>query len=241
MKISSDKLLISKLRDKMFKDRGSGVGFLNESETAIAINFLKSENVYDYKLDGGYNDAQRRFIIFGDESGSDFFKPVKISHNGGGKLTHRDYLGSLMSLLIKRESIGDILIYDGYAIVFLANAVCMSVLSELFKVANKNVSASFFDGAIEENESSKILKSGTVAALRLDAVVAEFINSGRSSAVSLIEKGLCAINGTAETKKTKTVSDGDSISVRGYGKFKFIEVAGQTKKGNLKINFIKYI
>ncbi len=241
MKISSDKLLISKLRDKIHKERGSGIGFLKENEIATAINFLKSEHLFDYRLDGGYPEAERKFIIFGDEEGSCFFKAIKISHNGGGKLTHRDYLGSLMSLLIKRESIGDILIYEGYAIAFLAVSVAQSVLNELIKVANKNVSVEYFDGQINDDESSKLLKNGTVAALRLDAVVAEFINSGRSSAVTLIEKGLCAINGVTETKKTKMVNDGDSISVRGYGKFKFIEVVGQTKKGNLKISFIKYI
>ncbi len=241
MKISEDKLLISKLQEKMYQYSGSGIGFLKEQQQSVAINFLKSQNRYDYKLDGGYPEAERKFIILGDGDGKDYFCAIKISHSGGGKLSHRDYLGSLMALLIKRESIGDILIYEGYAVVFLCNAVSVSVLNELSKVANKNVSAKLFEGEVLEDARSQEEKSGTVSALRLDAIVAEFINSSRGGAVALIEKGLCAVNGATETKKTKLLNWGDSVSVRGYGKYKFLEVVGQTKKGNLKISFIKYI
>ena len=57
----------------------------------------------------------------------------------GDKLTHRDFLGALMSLGIERETIGDILVEDGRCIVFVKSDIKDYIISQLFKIGNAGV------------------------------------------------------------------------------------------------------
>ena len=101
---------------------------------------------------GGYRDAQRKQIFLLPEyladamDNTDFdavcealaddfelsVKVIKITGSGFRSLSHRDYLGSILSLGIERSSLGDICIFDdSTALIFCTDAVKSLILSEL--------------------------------------------------------------------------------------------------------------
>ena len=54
-------------------------------------------------------------------------------------LSHRDILGSLMALGIKRETVGDILIEEGRAVVFVCGDVKEYILNQVEKIGRVGV------------------------------------------------------------------------------------------------------
>ncbi len=85
------------------------------------------------KLYGGYDDAERCIAVClpdymhaepesEEQHLEELLSVIRVSTpKGGRKLTHRDYLGSVLSLGITRDVIGDILVReDGADIVVIA-------------------------------------------------------------------------------------------------------------------------
>ena len=70
---------------------------------------------------------------------------------------------------------------------------------------------------IEKEERQVVISSN-----RLDAVIARIFNMSRESAAEIINEGRIFINGRTATKKEKSLTEGDRVSVRGHGKFIFV-------------------
>jgi len=75
----------------------------------------------------------------------------------------------------------------------------------------------------------------TVSSLRLDAVCSTGFRMARGKAAALIESGRVQLNWRECTKPDRTVSEGDTVSARGFGKFELTEVGALTKKGRIPI------
>lgn len=220
------------------------LGFLNDTEKSIAAAFCKTRP--NCMLFGGYDDADR--VLFGvfpdyikisEEAFS--IKALTFSFRAVDKLSHRDFLGAILALGLSRETVGDILIEEGRAVAFLSGAAEKLVLSEIKKVGSKGVSvAKGYSGRLP---SKGVLteQSFTVASCRLDCVVAAVCSVSRTTAEELIDEAVVALNSVITKKATAKVSEGDKITVRGYGKFHVTNIGGTTKKGRLKIIIQKYI
>ncbi len=85
--------------------------FLNLTEQAMINNALKKKVFY--KFYGGYDKSElKRAIIYKD--GEAFITCFKIIYNKLYlNLTHQNILGTLLSLSITKDSIGDILANEG--------------------------------------------------------------------------------------------------------------------------------
>ena len=83
--------------------------------------------------------------------------------------------------------------------------------------------------------------SGTVASVRLDKLLALAFNASRSSLTGLIEGGKVFVNGKLVTSNDYEPKEGDLISVRGMGRFRFRETGGQSKKGREYVILWRYI
>lgn len=154
-------------------------------------------------------------------------------------VTHRDILGSLMSLGIKRCKVGDIVINER-AYFEIKNEITPYILSNLLKIKNKNVKPYIYKGEIEKtyNFSELFL---TVSSLRADCIVGSIAKLSRENAKEYILSGNLSINSKIQDNPSKTISEGDIISLKGYGKYIFPESLGTTKKDRLKILIKKYI
>jgi len=112
--------------------------FLTEEEQAM----LGSIAAYDYNVAyfGGYDDAKRKiFGVFPEWQNVEFSEyPIKIIQfikKYPKELTHRDYLGTILSLGIERNKIGDILVDENGAYVFASESIS-DVIGGIEKISN---------------------------------------------------------------------------------------------------------
>ncbi|MGN1412100.1 MAG: RNA-binding protein [Oscillospiraceae bacterium] len=226
--------------------------FLDSFEIAQAIQYIgklkKNYPQVDYTFWGGYDNAERKILCvystYIETSFKDFpLKVIEFKYNSNfSKLTHRDFLGAIMSLQVKRNSLGDIIVGDGVSQVVVSNNVCELILNEIDCVGRQGVKSCILDTVtLEVVQNFKEIFS-TVPSLRLDCVVGTALNVSRTQAIQLIKSKLVTLNYLEVISPPSLVKSGDVISVRGYGKFIVDSVSSElTKKGRLHILIKKYL
>lgn len=219
------------------------MNFLSEEQAVLASGILSKRGV-DFALWGGYDEAQRCVLgCFPDWMDEKNFPitPITFSFRKNDELRHKDFLGSLMALGIKRETVGDILIEEGRAVAFVLSEIADYILAEVTKIGRTGVTAVL--GANEPLPQRNELKefTETVASLRLDCVVSAIASIPRSSAAEKISDGFVAINSVTVEKSTRSVNDGDIITVRGSGKFIIDSVCERTRKDRIILKYKKYV
>ena len=155
-------------------------------------------------------------------------------------IEHRQVLGALMSLGLKREKFGDILIY-GQAVQFVvAKEIADYVAFHLNSVGRAPVTVHpIHRDKLLESDGEWRLFTGAVSALRLDAVLAEIFKISRSKAAALIQKGFAKINWKVVEQPSYECCISDTISLRGFGRAKLEALSGQTRKGKWRIQYRK--
>lgn len=219
--------------------------FLDERQQGLCRQALASVKFENYRLWGGFEEAERRVLCTYPEydvpSNDDFpIRAVTFAYRQADKLGHRDFLGSLMGLGITRSSVGDILVGEGKAAVFVKDTVAGDVLS-ITKVGRVGVKASQgLDSTLVVRREFKEI-TGTVASLRFDCVVALAVRQSREKAAAAIKAGLAEIGHVKVLRPDKEVCVGDVFSVRGQGKFMLKSVDGKSAKDRSHITICKYI
>ncbi|MBA5850647.1 RNA-binding protein [Clostridium sp. cel8] len=195
---------------------------------------------------GIFENADRRCVMFSEnyEEQKDFpVDLIKISAKSKfSKLKHKDYLGALMSLGLRREKFGDLLVKGG-EVCYLA---CMRDISEYIKlnfnkVGNSNCSVDILD-LKSQNIPDYEFKSFTqvVSSMRLDCIVSSICKVSRNDSDMLIKKGKVQVNYFECKKKNMILDCKSTITVRGYGKFKLIDISGFTARGRIKLLVEKF-
>ena len=152
-------------------------------------------------------------------------------------LEHRHVLGTLMSLGLKREKFGDILV-DGQNIQFIAAAEIDDYLTaNLEKMGKASVSIKKLSlSEIIVKQESWEDQSHTVSSLRLDALLAAFTNLSRQKAQTLLAAGKVKVNFKSTEQGSMECREGDTLSVRGFGRAKILSIDGKTKKDKWRIS-----
>lgn len=222
-------------------------GFLSLNEQALLCSlarFLYSE----YALYGGADGCERRMARFGhsgEEGFSDFpIECVEIaakSEKFSAPLTHRDCLGALMSMGVEREKIGDIVVRGKKAYVFTDRQLAHFFAGGLDSVGRTSVACSVGahlpEGELYKTEEVAI----RVASLRSDSIIAQLFRLSRGDAAALFAKELVFINGGMAKSASSAPKEGDIVSVRGYGRFIFEGVSGESKKGKLIVKLKRFV
>lgn len=219
------------------------LGFLTSEETAVADRLLKNYGV-GYSFYGGYEDAQRRYLACMPDWCEQVEFPITaltFEYRDVDKLSHRDFLGCLMALGITRESVGDILVEDGRAVVFLNSGIADHVTEQITKIGRVGVTVKRGFTSPLPNVGKLCDFSDTVPSARLDCIVAAVCSVSRSAACELIESGFVSVNSFCCEKHTKNVLGGDKITVRGKGKFIIDSLDSYTKKGRIILKYKKYM
>ncbi|MBR0365625.1 MAG: hypothetical protein IJH94_02345 [Clostridia bacterium] len=246
-----DKLIIAKAEDlfSLCERRGAAVfsGFLDGAEQALIVDELIFPYGYNVMLYGGFDDAEKKIIgVFPEweEPDSSAFpiRCIKIEGGFSRKLTHRDYLGTIMALGIVPSRLGDIVVGEGYAYVFIHEDVYEFVRDNIKKIGREGVKVTDItnhDGITIERQYKTI---GTVCASdRLDAVTAAAANISRAQASALISDGLVKLNHRVITKTAEKIKEGDLLSIRGSGRFLVNSFDGETRKNRLHVTLKQYI
>ncbi|MBQ4118879.1 MAG: hypothetical protein IJD45_00640 [Clostridia bacterium] len=229
--------------DTVFRtDKPKFLGFLSVEEAAFTKKYLTNQNV-KFTFFGGAENCERTYLGCFPQWLDEPQFPITaltFTFRDVDTLRHRDFLGALMALGLKRETVGDILIEKGRAVVFLNKDIADFVAKNLTKIGNVGVSAEFFHLQNLPKRDSLVEASATVASLRLDCVVSVLANCSRKTAVSMIESGLVSVNSVITEKSTKLISDGDVLAVRHKGKFIIASTDKRTKKDRIVLVYNKY-
>ncbi|MBU3805208.1 MAG: hypothetical protein H9872_10715 [Candidatus Cellulosilyticum pullistercoris] len=222
--------------------------FYNKEWMESILNQYCSKQPYvSYTFFGGYEGAERqRLGVTPYELSHEDFGigalDIKVKTGLGKALSHRDYLGAILGLGIERDRIGDIIPYELGAYVIVCESMIPYIRSQLLTVGR------YQKVTVEEIPLSQLTiiqpktkeVSTTVSALRMDAVTAAAFGLSRSEAAKLIQGDKARRNGVS-VSLSDLLKEGDTITLRGYGKIKLKTVNGYTKKERLHITIEKYV
>lgn len=252
MDSAGDKLFYARLGDLL--DRASKCGcaaysrFLDERQSVLAEQYCRGNaGELLYTLWGGFPDARRKMLAVYPEYCSEAVMEefpmtcVTFTFRREDKLTHRDILGTLMGQRLARETVGDIVTDEGIAQVFVTETAAKAILTSVSKVGRVGVKVSDGKAFCLETEQEFRVVSGTVASMRLDCVVGLACGMSRAKASALIRSERVDVDHLTVTSVSHELSEGDILSVRGYGRFILSGINGLSKKDRIHIELRKYI
>jgi RNA-binding protein YlmH len=220
--------------------------FLDERQQELCKQVLASEKLDNYTLWGGYESAERKIIGFfspNEEYDYDLFpvKSVCFTYRKTDKLSHRDFLGVLMSLQIERYCVGDIIVGEGCTNVLVTDKISDRIIYEISKIGRVGVKAQYgFDKSVVSSvQLSEI--DGTVASLRADCIVSFALHISREKASALIRQHGISVNHMINYKADMLLKGSDIFSVKGCGKFILKSINGVSKKERIRITLCKFI
>lgn len=197
-------------------------------------------DIYDAVIDG-MSDAERSEYII-NELICDGPTALKTEGSGYKKLSHRDYLGSILALGVERSAIGDICVTGEHeAVIFALPKVSELIRFGLERVGSDKVSVTPLEAGAFSFERKTMPLTDTVASDRFDCVVASLCKKSRGAASELIKCGFSELNYLPCDRTDARVARGDVISVRGVGKFIIKAISEETKKGRIRLEAEKYV
>ncbi len=150
-------------------------------------------------------------------------------------LTHRDYLGALMSLGMRRELLGDMVLRDGAASLLCLKTAAEYICDNLVRARHTDLVCALADAPPEQAAALPDESFLVVASARLDALVGAVFRLSRSEARALVESGVVFVDSRLVDASAYTPPDGSIISVRGRGRFLYEGVERTTKKDRLRV------
>ncbi len=257
-KKQEDKMCLAQILDKIEISKKTNkieyTDFLDMYQVALVQNFLRKIQISNCKLYGGYEDAERKIAIIYPENYTENMLQknyskmlnvirIQLPDEEKGKYTHRNYLGGIVKLGLKREKVGDILVSDeGADIITIEDFsnILKEQLPSLTRFENSKIEIVKLDQLKKKEikvEEVKII----VPSLRMDNIVSDLARTSRSKAAQIINQERVFINGQVETKLSKQLKLNDVITIRGKGRFIIKEFSGTTRSGRLVVAIEKYI
>ena len=145
-----------------------------------------------------------------------------------------------MALGIERDTVGDIYITEGKAAVFVTEKPAELIMDSVLKIGKVGVSCSYgVDFQLPKQQYEELKFS--VASLRLDNLVKNMASCSRTVACDrYLKPQLVSLNGEVCDEPSRSVKQGEVITIRGKGKFLLSEVGETGRKGNTHIIVKKY-
>lgn len=209
--------------------------FLNMEEQSIL------ENTYLPCIKfGGYDGCERIVACFGE--GADKYNfPISllelapVNQKFADKLTHRDFLGTLMGLGIKRELLGDIIVSENTGYLFCLEQISDYIADNLTRIKHTVISVKRLDelpkSAVREAEEKQVI----VSSLRLDTLISAVFKLSRSESNKLFSQDKVYVNSKSVSNNSYQLKDGDIISVRGFGRIYYVSQLKTTKKNRIVV------
>jgi len=238
---SEDKRLLARVDDalRMCVSKGACfVGFLDERQAEVVRRYLAADKTSVWELYGGHGDAERLMLgVFADEDVQSYrgfpIEAVAFRFRKDVRLTHRDILGCLMGCQIAREKIGDILCADGLAVAFITSELAAFVAQTISKIGREGVKTEYpYDGDLPVFREYETI-TGTVASPRADAVLKLLLSCSREQAATYITSMLVSVDHQPCHSVSVTLKEGQTISVKGKGRFIVDDLSGTSAKGRV--------
>ncbi|KHE73038.1 RNA-binding protein [Halobacillus sp. BBL2006] len=220
--------------------------FLNPREQLILKTILGNTPDLVYGLSGGRESTERKRAIIAPEYEvieEQDFQLTLLEATYPQKfvtLEHRDVLGAFMSLGVKREKLGDLIVQDGVIQIIAASEISDYIKMNLTGVKKSNVQ-------FEEKPMSQLLNNSeewkksetTVSSLRLDVLLKEIYGMSRKKASMHVEAGNVKVNFRVVENPAFLLEEGDLLSLRGKGRSRLEQIQGKTKREKFKVTTAK--
>lgn len=257
-----DRLLLAGFEDRIRQSEDrymiTNSSFLDLRQRSIAETMFRLRSGLIYGFYGGYEDAERVIAVFfpegfmAGENALQHFSNIPEENpltviraelkKGTPPLSHRDYLGALMGLGIRREMTGDIIVRPDGADIIVMNEIAEFLLLHYMKAGRANLQLS--EVSVQElicSVSNREESLESVASLRLDNIVSAAFRVPRSRAADMIAAGTVFLGGICEKKADRQVREGEKIVLRGKGKTVLKRIEGKSSKGRILITLEKYV
>ena len=219
-------------------------GFM-DMQKQYNLQEIKKKFRTNYVFYGGFSDAERKILIFlpdYDVAKEDFLHVIRATHSAAVSLSHRDYLGAVLNLGIKRDLVGDILVSDNSADIIIKPEIEDFLYTNLSKAARQSLTLEALP-VTELKEPEAEIKEVTfsVSSLRLDSVLASVFNLSRSKAANAVASQLVYVNDVLCLKPDKAIFCGDKITLRRKGRVIISRIGAKSRKGKTFITAKVYI
>jgi RNA-binding protein YlmH len=223
--------------------------FLDPYQQRTAEQVLRLLEELKFISWGGYAQAERvRLLLFpADRRAATADVPLAFvevdTGQDEGELTHRDYLGAVLALGLRREKIGDIILTgEGLAQLVVSPEILSYLLANLTQVGR-------FPVRLREVGAEDLRPPAlrcreirtTVASLRLDAVASAGFGLSRSKLAPAIRAGQAKLNWQSVKNPGSAVKEGDVISLAGRGRVEIAQVLGESRKGRIQVLLKKHL
>ena len=223
--------------------------FLGLAETDLFFRAAVNFSYLPYTLYGGSEGCERVMVRFGDEDCLGYPPPpfpiaclriLPKDAKFAEALSHRDCLGALMNLGIKRERLGDICCRDGGFYLLCDEKLADYLCEQLTRIRHTAVVATPCpppDSVMQQLSAERV----QVSSPRADAILARAYHLSRGDSADLFPARLVFINGRSCTDGSTTLREGDILTARGYGRLRYAGEDGQSRKGKLNIILEKFV
>lgn len=218
-------------------------GFLGLAELSCFYGIERELSYVPYTIWGGCERAERAMIRFGsgemlgyeEEFPIVCLKICPLAEKFADALTHRDYLGALMNLGIERDVLGDIFIEGKTAWAFCTESISNFISKNLIKVKHTSVSCEISKEAPTFSDKDVQEITLQLSSERIDGVVAKVYKLSRSDSAELFRQKKIFVKGRLCENSSRILKVGDTVSVRGCGKFEYRGQTGVSRKGKLNV------
>lgn len=230
------------------KGRPAVTDFLDPASLDLLQAHLARHGAVALRADGGYPGAERqRLVLFPpdwpEQQADSQIACLEIAGSFGDKSpSHRDYLGALLGLGIRREKLGDILVERERALVFADRKVARVIQEQLTAVSIWPVTVRPLEKeqVVVPDRAYREIRA-SVASLRLDAVAAAGFGLSRSKILPFIAAGYVQLNWRECLSPSEHVQAGDVISLRGRGRIKVVDAGGTSRRGRTFVLLHRYL
>lgn len=213
---------------------GDSTLFLNQSELKKVTRILNRQKT-NYEIFYPYPEAEK-VIVYNISKPDVTLLEIKSKK----ELKHSDILGSLFGNNINSSNYGDIIIMNDRYYLIVLDKLLKFFLTQFTKIGKINIEIKETNfEVIKDYKVSYDEQRVLCSSLRIDNVVSSITNLSRSSVDELFSDDNVLLN-YESTKKFKTLEEGDILSIRRYGKYKFNQIIGKNKKDKIIIEVLKY-
>ena len=226
-----EKILMAKVMDKIEftinRNTIENTDFLDLYQKELVKDLLRNIEFSNYTFWGGSETAEREILILYPEKLEGILKKedvaekllsivnVNLPNELKGEYNHRDYLGAIIKLGVKREKVGDIFVRnDGADIIVLKEIeeYLLTNLGQLTRFGKSQIDIKDIKD-LEEIETITQKVQVIIPQMRLDCIVSECIRCSRAKASEIIKQERVFVNHKLETKNSKLLKEQDMLSL----------------------------
>lgn len=226
------------------QDRILTTSFLNMAQLDVLFS-CRAQLACPFETFGGHERCERKMAAFGYDIEKETF-PIRCVHIAplqkkfAQDLTHRDFLGSILGLGVKRETVGDLFVKDAQCYAFCTDVMAEHITQTLCRVGRTDVHCEITDAMPEDFLPQPKLCRFNVPSPRADALVCAVYSLSRTQCAALFAQKKVFLDARMLSSASKSVTENAVVSVRGYGRFRYLGVEKTTRKDRLFVSVEVY-